>query len=156
METKQYGEQANASSQQEYMHVLFKSDEQMKEFYLTMARVMEPRICLIKMTEAQQLKILLRTFRRSFNVMQGLGNYSWSDGVAEIQAATGVYMMQPLERMERLRSNKKIGNHLQMITWLTSSIYIVKRLEGTFNNHCAFIEYLLKNIYDGEKESSPY
>lgn len=129
------------------MNVIFKSDEEMKEFYLKMALFLDPTICMLQRTETQLLKDLLRKLEKSLAIIQQIGNHPWEEGVAEIQNAAATYLLQPgMDRKQQLRTNTTIGQHLQFLTRVAGKSNIIKPLENTYHRHCEYVRHLLEKV----------
>lgn len=69
------------------------------------------------------------------------------NGIAEIQDASGFYMLQStLPHKTLLQANREIGLHLQFITQLASNVGFLKQLEGILYYHSQNVENLLKRV----------
>ena len=129
------------------MNIIFKSDEEMKEFYLKMALFLNPTSCMLLQTETQLLQYLLRRLEKSLTIIQQIGNHPWEMGVAEIQNATAAYLMQPhMDKKQQLRTNATIGQHLQFLTFVAGKSNVVKPLENTYHRHCEYVRHLLRQV----------
>lgn len=132
----------------------FSSEEEMKAYYLQMFGTMNQFIHSCKISEYMQLHSLQRRLDRYIFVLQLLSRHEWGNGVAEIQNACGVYMIQPnLERKEQLRTNRKIGQHLLFLTQLAGNIHITKQLLGLMDSHYQNVNYLMDKMKKAAEEN---
>lgn len=94
----------------------FPSEEAMKAYYLQLIDIMN--IAYVKeSSEYVSLQCLKRKLRQFIHVLQLLGTHEWGNGIAEIQDASGFYMLQStLPHKTLLQANREIGLHLQFIT----------------------------------------
>lgn len=107
-----------------------------------------------KISEYMQLQSLRRKLNRFICVLQLLSHHEWGDGVAEIQNACGVYMLQPnVERKEQLRANREIGQHLLFLTQLAGKNHITKQLLGLLNSHYQNVTYLISKMKESAGEN---
>ena len=98
-------------------------------------------------SEYVSLQCLKRKLRQFIHVLQLLGTHEWGNGIAEIQDASGFYMLQStLPHKTLLQANREIGLHLQFITQLASNVGFLKQLEGILYYHSQNVENLLKRV----------
>ena len=124
----------------------FPSEEAMKAYYLQLIDIMN--IAYVKeSSEYISLQCLKRKLRQFIHVLQLLGTHEWGNGIAEIQDASGFYMLQStLPHKTLLQANREIGLHLQFITQLASNVGFLKQLEGILYYHSQNVENLLKRV----------
>ena len=124
----------------------FPSEEAMKAYYLQLIDIMN--IAYVKeSSEYVSLQCLKRKLRQFIHVLQLLGTHEWGNGIAEIQDASGFYMLQStLPHKTLLQANREIGLHLQFITQLASNVGFLKQLEGILYYHSQNVENLLKRV----------
>ena len=147
MEANQNTPQADVALSASTMNIIFKSDQEMKEFYLKMALFLDPTSCMLQRTEMQLLKDLLRKLEKSLAIIQQIGNHPWEVGVAEIQNAAATYLLQPnMEKKQQLRTNAIIGQHLQFLTLVAGKSNVIKPLENTYHRHCEYVRHLLREV----------
>ncbi len=78
----------------------FPSEEAMKAYYLQLIDIMN--IAYVKeSSEYISLQCLKRKLRQFIHVLQLLGTHEWGNGIAEIQDASGFYMLQSTLRTRR-------------------------------------------------------
>ena len=124
----------------------FPSEEAMKAYYLQLIDIMN--IAYVKeSSEYVSLQCLKRKLRQFIHVLQLLGTHEWGNVIAEIQDASGFYMLQStLPHKTLLQANREIGLHLQFITQLASNVGFLKQLEGILYYHSQNVENLLKRV----------
>lgn len=147
MEAKPNIPQADIALSKSTMNIIFKSDQEMKEFYLKMALFLNPVSCMLQRTETQLLQDLLRRLEKSLTIIQQISNHPWEVGVAEIQNAAATYLLQPkMDRKQQLQTNAIIGQHLQFLTFVAGKSNVIKPLENTYHRHCEYVRHLLRQV----------
>lgn len=97
----------------QYILTTFNSENGMKTYYLQMSNIIRsahinPPID----TEYNSLKKLSKKLKQYCTFIQTLGEHEWDKGIADIQKALGIYLMQnDIESKERKQTNKQ-GNCL--------------------------------------------
>lgn len=132
----------------------FQSEEAMKAYYLQMAdtMILSPR--MEKYSEYARLKNLHHRLTQFLKALQYLNEHQWGKGVAEIQEACGVYMLQNnIDRKKLLHFNQEIGQHLLFITQLAENMNSIKRIFGIMNCHYYNVEYIMKGVDKKTKEN---
>lgn len=94
--------------------------EELKDFYLKFAFLLNPDSCSINRTEFELLNILLKDLKKILAALTHLNTHPWDEGIAEIQISCGVYSLQDnLSKKERMQMNTSMGKHLQFLPkWL--------------------------------------
>lgn len=91
--------------------------EELKDFYLKFAFLLNPDSCSANRTEFELLNILLKDLKKTLAVLTHLNTHAWNEGIAEIQISCGVYSIQDnLSKKERMQMNTSTGKHLQFLT----------------------------------------
>lgn len=122
----------------------FLSQEAMKTYYLQMANIMGTRH-QGEHSDENSIRNLYGRLKQFSNALQSINSHDWGQGVAEIQNAAGIYMMQgDINRSKLMQNNEEISLHLQFITQLASNTSIFKQLQGIISCHFQNVEYLLK------------
>lgn len=151
---QQEASQASGYKQLNSVAYSFSSEEEMKSYYLQMFRTMNQFFHSSQISEYMQLHSLRRRLDRYIFVLQLLSRHEWGSGVAEIQNACGVYMIQPnLERKEQLRTNREIGQHLLFLTQLAGNIHITKQILGLMDSHYQNVTYLISKMKESADEN---
>ena len=70
------------------------SEEELKDFYLKLARLVNPGACSPKRTDFEVLSILSKDLKRNLGFLCKYTQHSWDEGLLEIQMACGVYSVQ--------------------------------------------------------------
>ncbi|MBD3592749.1 hypothetical protein [Bacteroides sp. GM023] len=149
MENSQTADTKEAlNAMQQYIQATFKSENEMKEYYLQMSNVICPAYNHFPLeSEYNRLKRLNAKLKQYCTFIQTLGDHEWERGVADIQKAMGIYLMQSdIDRKVRQQTNQEIASQLQFIVFLSGNINIVKQLQGIFTHHSSNVTYLLKSI----------
>lgn len=129
-----------------YIQTIFNSEEEMKSYYLQMSKVIQngyknPTAD----SESDSLKKLCNKLKHYHSLLQKVGDHEWEKGVADIQKALGIYLMQnDIDSKLRKQTNNEIASQLQFIVYLSGNINIFKQLQGIFTHHISNITYLLK------------
>ena len=108
----------------QYILTTFNSENGMKTYYLQMSNIIRsahinPPID----TEYNSLKKLSKKLKQYCTFIQTLGEHEWDKGIADIQKALGIYLMQNnIESKERKQTNKETASQLQFIVFLSGNI----------------------------------
>ena len=102
---------------------------------------------MAKPSEYISLQCLHRKLKQYVHVLRLIGTHEWGKGIAELQDASGIYMLKStLPHNTLLQANREIGRHLQFITQLASNVGFLKQLEGILCYHLQNVEGLLKKL----------
>ena len=113
--------------------------EELKDFYLKFAFLLNPDSCSINRTEFELLNILLKDLKKILAALTHLNTHPWDEGIAEIQISCGVYSLQDnLSKKERMQMNTSMGKHLH------SPVF--KLLFKNYHNHYIQVESLVKQM----------
>lgn len=124
----------------------FPSEDAMKSYYLQLANIMNVNYTGGD-SEYINMKCLHRKLRQFIHILQLIGTHEWGQGIAEIQNASGTYMMQSNTPPKiLLQNNREIGLHLQFVMQLAGNVGFLKQLEGILRYHFQNIETLLKGL----------
>ena len=122
----------------QYILTTFNSENGMKTYYLQMSNIIRsahinPPID----TEYNSLKKLSKKLKQYCTFIQTLGEHEWDKGIADIQKALGIYLMQnDIESKER---------KLQFIVFLSGNTNIIKQLHGILQRHLSNVMLLLRS-----------
>ena len=84
--------------------------EELKDFYLKFAFLLNPDSCSINRTEFELLNILLKDLKKILAALTHLNTHPWDEGIAEIQISCGVYSLQDnLFCFHNIIMNKVVG-----------------------------------------------
>ena len=131
----------------QYILTTFNSENGMKTYYLQMSNIIRsahinPPID----TEYNSLKKLSKKLKQYCTFIQTLGEHEWDKGIADIQKALGIYLMQNnIESKERKQTNQEIASQLQFIVFLSGNINIIKQLHGILQRHLSNVMLLLSS-----------
>lgn len=131
----------------QYILTTFNSENGMKTYYLQMSNIIRsahinPPID----TEYNCLKKLSKKLKQYCTFIQTLGEHEWDKGIADIQKALGIYLMQNnIESKERKQTNQEIASQLQFIVFLSGNINIIKQLHGILQRHLSNVMLLLRS-----------
>lgn len=131
----------------QYILTTFNSENGMKTYYLQMSNIIRsahinPPID----TEYNSLKKLSKKLKQYCTFIQTLGEHEWDKGIADIQKALGIYLMQNnIESKERKQTNQEIASQLQFIVFLFGNINIIKQLHGILQRHLSNVMLLLSS-----------
>ena len=131
----------------QYILTTFNSENGMKTYYLQMSNIIRsahinPPID----TEYNSLKKLSKKLTQYCTFIQTLGEHEWDKGIADIQKALGIYLMQNnIESKERKQTNQEIASQLQFIVFLSGNINIIKQLHGILQRHLSNVMLLLRS-----------
>lgn len=131
----------------QYILTTFNSENGMKMYYLQMSNIIRsahinPPID----TEYNSLKKLSKKLKQYCTFIQTLGEHEWDKGIADIQKALGIYLMQNnIESKERKQTNQEIASQLQFIVFLSGNINIIKQLHGILQRHLSNVMLLLRS-----------
>ena len=124
----------------------FPSEEAMKTYYLQLIDIMNIAY-MAEPSEYISLQCLHRKLKQYVHVLRLIGTHEWGKGIAELQDASGIYMLKStLPHNTLLQANREIGRHLQFITQLASNVGFLKQLEGILCYHLQNVEGLLKKL----------
>ena len=108
--------------------------EELKDFYLKFAFLLDPDSCSVNRTEFELLNTHLNT-------------HPWDEGIAEIQISCGAYSIQDnLSKEKRMQMNTSTGKHLQFLTQMAVSSPVFKLLFKNYHNHYIQVESLVKQM----------
>ena len=131
----------------QYILTTFNSENGMKTYYLQMSNIIRsahinPPID----TEYNSLKKLSKKLKQYCTFIQTLGEHEWDKGIADIQKALGIYLMQNnIDSKERKQTNQEIASQLQFIVFLSGNINIIKHLHGILQRHLSNVMLLLRS-----------
>ena len=130
------------------------SEEELKDFYLKLARLVNPGACSPKRTDFEVLSILSKDLKRNLGFLCKYTQHSWDEGLLEIQMACGVYSVQDsIQKKERLEMNASLGKHLQFLAQMASASSVVRKMHAEYTRHFINVEYLLKQFSKDKKSS---
>ena len=122
----------------QYILTTFNSENGMKTYYLHINPPID--------TEYNSLKKLSKKLKQYCTFIQTLGEHEWDKGIADIQKALGIYLMQNnIESKERKQTNQEIASQLQFIVFLSGNINIIKQLHGILQRHLSNVMLLLRS-----------
>lgn len=129
--------------------------EELKDFYLKLARLSYPNACTSKRSDFEVLNILRTELKRSLGILGKFTQHEWGEGIQEIQTACGAYSMQDaIPQKDRLELNAALGKHLQFLIQMASSSSAVRKMHAEYNRHFFNVEYLLKQFSKEKKGSN--
>ena len=137
----------SSEATKQYILTTFNSENGMKTYYLQMSNIIRsahinPPID----TEYNSLKKLSKKLKQYCTFIQTLGEHEWDKGIADIQKALGIYLMQnDIESKERKQTNQEIASQLQFIVFLSGNINIIKQLHGILQRHLSNVMLLLRS-----------
>ena len=131
----------------QYILTTFNSENGMKTYYLQMSNIIRSaHINTPNDTEFNSLKKLSKKLKQYCTFIQTLGEHEWDKGIADIQKALGIYLMQNnIESKERKQTNQEIASQLQFIVFLSGNINIIKQLHGILQRHLSNVMLLLRS-----------
>ena len=103
--------------------------EELKDFYLKFAFLLNPDSCSVNRTEFELLNILLKDLKKILAALTHLNTHPWDEGIAEIQISCGVYSLQDnLSKEKRMQMNTSTGKHLQFLNHYIQVESLVKQM----------------------------
>ena len=121
--------------------------EELKDFYLKFAFLLNPDSCSINRTEFELLNILLKDLKKIVGALTHLTMHAWDDGMAEILLSCGAYSIQDdLNKKTRMQMNASMGKHLQFLTQMAMDSPVFKQLFRNYHNHYIQVESLVKQM----------
>lgn len=118
----------------------------MKTYYLQMSGIINITHAA-ESSEYKRMQCLCRKLKQFIHALQLINTHEWGRGTAEIQTASGVYMMQnSIPHKDLLQTNREIAGHLQFITQLAGNVGYLKQLEGILHYHQQNVSKLLKSL----------
>lgn len=131
------------------------SKEELKDFYLKLARLTCSSACTSKRNDFEVLSILHKDLKKSLGILNKFVQHDWGEGILEIQTACGAYSMQDaIPQKDRLELNAALGKHLQFLMQMASSNSAIKKIYAEYNRHFFNVEYLLKQLSKEKKGSN--
>lgn len=128
------------------------SEEELKDFYLKLARMINPNACSSNRNDLEILGILRKDLKRNLGILCKYTQHAWDEGIQEIQMACGVYSVQDtMPKKERLEVNASLGKHLQFLAQMASQSSIVRRMHAEYTRHFINVEYLLRQMGVGKE-----
>ena len=135
----------------QYILTTFNSENGMKTYYLQMSNIIRsahinPPIDTEYNSLKKLSKKLSKKLKQYCTFIQTLGEHEWDKGIADIQKALGIYLMQNnIESKERKQTNQEIASQLQFIVFLSGNINIIKQLHGILQRHLSNVMLLLSS-----------
>ena len=121
--------------------------EELKDFYLKFAFLLNPDSCSVNRTEFEMLNILLKDLKKIVGALTHLTMHAWDDGMAEILLSCGAYSIQDdLNKKTRMQMNASMGKHLQFLTQMAMDSPTMKLLYRNMNKHYMQVEILVKQM----------
>ncbi|MCD8271037.1 MAG: hypothetical protein LUD46_23235 [Parabacteroides sp.] len=123
------------------------SDEELKDFYLKFARIINPSACSSNRNDFEVLNILYKDLKRNLGMLCKYTQHAWDEGIPEIQTVCGVYLVQDsIQRKERLQINTSLGKHLQFLAQMASGSSVARKIHAEYTRHSINVDYLLKQM----------
>ncbi|MCD8270016.1 MAG: hypothetical protein LUD46_17240 [Parabacteroides sp.] len=123
------------------------SKEELKDFYIKMARLIYPSACSSKRSDFEVLNILRGELEKNLGVIGHFTQHKWGDGILEIQMACATYTVQDsIPKKDRLEMNASLGRHLQFLTQMASASSIIRKMQTEYERHIFNLEYLVKQF----------
>ena len=145
-QTKNVQEEVSGIMNQ-YILSQFRSEKEMKTYYLqmsTMIRSTDNHPSIDK--EYTILKKLCGKLKQYYSFIQTLGDHEWEKGIANIQKALGIYLMQnDIDSKVRKQTNQEIASQLQFIVFLSGNSNIIKQIQGILHQHLSNVTHLLRS-----------
>jgi len=130
------------------------SEEELKDFYLKLARLINPSACSTNRNDFEVLNILRKELKRNLGILCKYTQHAWDEGMLEIQTACGICSVQDsIPKKERLEMNVSLGKHLQFLAQMASASSVIRKMHAEYTRHYINVEYLLKQ-FSKEKEDS--
>ena len=121
--------------------------EELKDFYLKFAFLLNPDSCSVNGTEFEMLNILLKDLKKIVGALTHLTMHAWDDGMAEILLSCDAYSIQDdLNKKTRMQMNASMGKHLQFLTQMAMDSPTMKLLYRNMNKHYMQVEMLVKQM----------
>ena len=121
--------------------------EELKDFYLKFAFLLNPDSCSVNRTEFEMLNILLKDLKKIVGALTHLTMHAWDDGMAEILLSCDAYSIQDdLNKKTRMQMNASMGKHLQFLTQMAMDSPTMKLLYRNMNKHYMQVEMLVKQM----------
>lgn len=128
------------------------TEEELKDFYLKLARLINPSACSPHRNDFEVLSILRKDLKRNLGILYKYTQHAWDEGMLEIQTACGVCSVQDsIPKKERLEMNASLGKHLQFLAQMASASSVVRRMHAEYTRHFIHVEYLLKQMGNEKK-----
>lgn len=154
METDLLTVQQNEDLQKSSGNLSPLSKEELKDFYLKLARLICPSACTSKRNDFEVLSILHKELKKNLGIVGKYVQHDWGEGIQEIQTACGTYSVQDsIPKIDRIELNAALGKHLQFLMQMASASSAVKKIHAEYNRHFTNVEYLLKQ-FPKEKKGS--
>lgn len=123
------------------------SKEELKDFYIKLARLIYPSACSSKRSDFEVLGILRKELKKTLGLLSKYTQHEWGEGVLEIQTACGTYSVQDaIPKKDRLELNAALGKHLQFLTQMASASSAIRKIHAEYYRHFFNVEYLLKQF----------
>ena len=130
------------------------SEEELKEFYLKFARLVNPNACSANRNDFEVLSILRKDLKKNLGILCKYTQHAWDEGMPEIQMACGAYSVQDtIQKKERMEVNVSLGKHLQFLAQMAAAISVVRRMHAEYTRHFINVEYLLRKIEKDKKNN---
>lgn len=130
------------------------SKEELKDFYIKLARLINPSACSSKRSDFEVLGILRKELKKTLGLLGQYAQHEWGEGVLEIQTACGTYSVQDaIPKKDRLDMNAALGKHLQFLMQMASASSTIRKMHAEYNRHFFNVDYLLKQFYKKKKAS---
>lgn len=128
------------------------SEEELKDFYLKLARLINPNACSSNRNDFEILSILRKDLKKNLGILCKYTQHAWDEGMQEIQMACGAYSVQDtMPKKERLEVNASLGKHLQFLAQMASQSSVVRRMHAEYTRHFNNVEYLLRQMGVGKE-----
>lgn len=128
------------------------SEEELKDFYLKLARLINPNACSSNRNDFEILSILRKDLKKNLGILCKYTQHAWDEGMQEIQMACGAYSVQDtMPKKERLEVNASLGKHLQFLAQMASQSSVVRRMHAEYTRHFINVEYLLRQMSVGKE-----
>lgn len=137
----------------------FKTKEEMVAYYMQMNEFVNFGLQAPLAQELPYMVGLIRKLRLFLLLLQKLDNYSWGEGVVEMQTACAAYAMNENISMDkRLRVNESVGKHLAFLMDVAAHRGVLKQLHGIIAAHYKNVMSLIEErvaqeaASEGQKE----
>lgn len=146
MEAILNNEQVRPGDETMFMHAVFTSDEEMKNFYLTLDRFVNPTTYFVQQSEVERLGNLFRMFGKYQYFTNLFASYG-SMGVRQLIEGYGLYMMKPsLSNKERRHAAENVGYQIRFWVDTVRECGIAKSMADSYRLHVENVRYLLEKM----------
>ena len=154
MEAKLHTPQVPPGDENQFMHAVFASDEEMLHFYLIMNRFMTPVTYFMQGTDLEHLEDLRRVLGQHGAFLHPLEKHPFY-GINQLIQGFSLFMMRDdLLEQTRMAKAQEVASHFQFVVQIAARVVSARQMAHSIHSHIQNVDYLIEKMKEEAKDSS--